>query len=619
LTGLSGLTPEELRRLGGILPSCSEPLACSAHGAPWPCAICALDNANAVACITCGHHFAQGLVSADGRPCESESVFVKTGKVAFEAEAVAALAAREKALEKEAETKRAKATKKAREERDNKARKKAEKKARDDAKRREREEADRLARAEAEVRAKEDLEKHLKERKDGRAPADSSDDTRPPEAPEPVKRGRWNPLLASLSVNASWFVFGAGVFVVASANFGGWRFTPGDVAAFGAFLGSAVIMVWRATSTLRAVDGSAVDFRIFAPVVWGAASLAWPIVGALQACAIARNAEFTGAFLGYLLVKLGVLWLCVHIHRSVGIGFSFKAPGPDGHQKLFAGWRRILGWLLLGLTFVIAAGVVAGPAPIRDCASLASGSSLGGSAPAQQQPTDAAQGREVAEPKVAPAAQDGAKAVPGAAASRDTVITALGEITSAINALPELRPDMLPADGPIAAREAVAAITDLPKPARGDRRAARALLGEALPLLQQGRAADAADLLLRAHEADPLDVQVVNDLAYAELKAGRLPAAWEHVVRALELAPTRANAWANFAELVATARPNDPDSVEAAGRLFVVAWWFSRDRQRTAVYFQERASSGDTLPPVSAAYRLALARILPDPNPAQPQ
>lgn len=186
---------------------------------------------------------------------------------------------------------------------------------------------------------------------------------------------------------------------------------------------------------------------------------------------------------------------------------------------------------------------------------------------------------------------------------------ALARIVKAVNARDSLSANAAP--GEIAeVDEATAAIAALPKPARGDRKEARGLLNAGLALIgQNGRAGEAADILLKAHIADPLDVQIVNDLAFAEIAAGRPRAAQAHLLMALTLSPTRASAWVNFGDLKASPGNDAPRAIDDAVRLYVVGYWFSRNRAKMLNYLGEKAASLPASATPAWAAEAALQRI----------
>jgi tetratricopeptide (TPR) repeat protein len=188
-------------------------------------------------------------------------------------------------------------------------------------------------------------------------------------------------------------------------------------------------------------------------------------------------------------------------------------------------------------------------------------------------------------------------------------LTALTHIVQAINARQSLADQ--PRPGVIAeVDEALLALANLPKPTRGDRRAARTHLASGLALLaQDGMGAAAADTLLKAHQADPLDVQILNDLAYAELSIGRYPSAREHLLQVLTMAPTRTSAWVNLAELRAALAKEDQKVLEDVVRFYIVGYWFSSDRLKTIQYLREKAASQPVGTLLTRASEITLQRL----------
>lgn len=199
---------------------------------------------------------------------------------------------------------------------------------------------------------------------------------------------------------------------------------------------------------------------------------------------------------------------------------------------------------------------------------------------------------------------------PTSEASRRPALRALEQIVTAVYSQSDLSLAAVPGELP-EVDAGVAAIDRIPKPPRGSRQMARKLLDEGLALLgQPGKTAAAADVLLHAHQADPLDVQIVNDLGYAELKAGRFSSAEAHLIRALELAPSRTSAWVNLAQLTLEYRSEDPKSIDDAVRLFLVGYWFSGNRQKTIQFLRAQSTSSFSNKGTITATRRALEIIL---------
>jgi Flp pilus assembly protein TadD len=90
-----------------------------------------------------------------------------------------------------------------------------------------------------------------------------------------------------------------------------------------------------------------------------------------------------------------------------------------------------------------------------------------------------------------------------------------------------------------------------PKPARGDKKTARALNEEALELLRSGDFPTAIERLTAASKADSGDAEVLGNLGYAYLMIQRFSDAKTALERALELAPTRTATWASLGETYA--------------------------------------------------------------------
>ena len=94
-----------------------------------------------------------------------------------------------------------------------------------------------------------------------------------------------------------------------------------------------------------------------------------------------------------------------------------------------------------------------------------------------------------------------------------------------------------------------ARLESMPRPARGDRKLARQLHASGIALLgQDGFTALAVEKLQSAHAADPLDVELLNNLAFAEQRAGQHASAIKHLVNTLRLEPGRTSAWVNLAD-----------------------------------------------------------------------
>ncbi|CAM8658006.1 hypothetical protein MCEMSE6_02791 [Oxalobacteraceae bacterium] len=86
------------------------------------------------------------------------------------------------------------------------------------------------------------------------------------------------------------------------------------------------------------------------------------------------------------------------------------------------------------------------------------------------------------------------------------------------------------------------------KPDVGDKKLARKLNSEALDALRAKDFSQGVSLLQKAHEANPADIEVSDNLGYALLLAGNPAKAEAQEMITLQYAPERASAWANLAE-----------------------------------------------------------------------
>jgi predicted Zn-dependent protease len=114
---------------------------------------------------------------------------------------------------------------------------------------------------------------------------------------------------------------------------------------------------------------------------------------------------------------------------------------------------------------------------------------------------------------------------------------------------------------------------------RGDRKTARALNADGIRLLQSRVYDQAVSVLERSVQADPSDVEVRNNLAYAYMLAGRYPAANRTLQALLAEVPDRSSAWANLAELYSRAGME-----EVAVASLQLAVFHSANRQKTMDY-----------------------------------
>ncbi len=120
----------------------------------------------------------------------------------------------------------------------------------------------------------------------------------------------------------------------------------------------------------------------------------------------------------------------------------------------------------------------------------------------------------------------------------------------------------------------------------GDRKTARAANKRGLQFLRDGTTDVALTELTIAHRADPADVEVLNNLAYAHMRAGNQSAAEGGLVLTLMMAPDRTSAWSNLGQVYARQGKN-----EIAIASFANAFRYSKDQTRTREFFQNLAEN----------------------------
>jgi predicted aspartyl protease len=120
----------------------------------------------------------------------------------------------------------------------------------------------------------------------------------------------------------------------------------------------------------------------------------------------------------------------------------------------------------------------------------------------------------------------------------------------------------------------------LPKPQRGDKVQARKLNDEALALMRRSQDAEAIPILEYAHRADPLDVEIANNLASAYFNTSftnnDFTRAKSMLVDTLRLKPDRYIAWANLGYAFAM-----EGNKFAATNCYINFCRFSKDRERS--------------------------------------
>lgn len=150
-----------------------------------------------------------------------------------------------------------------------------------------------------------------------------------------------------------------------------------------------------------------------------------------------------------------------------------------------------------------------------------------------------------------------------------------------------------------------AEIEELPYPQRGDRKLARRLNASALEKLKAEQFQGAVQEFEAAWRADPSDQEISNNYGFALYKSNRYSEAEEKLRYTLALAPARATAWANLAEVMGTmGKP------QQAADAFVVSHRFSRNPETTRSYIEKFAANAEAVGLKEGASR-ALTKLFP--------
>lgn len=143
-------------------------------------------------------------------------------------------------------------------------------------------------------------------------------------------------------------------------------------------------------------------------------------------------------------------------------------------------------------------------------------------------------------------------------------------------------------------------IEALPKPARGDRKTARAANDAGLAALDSGQFERAKKYFLAAAKADPADVEIAGNLGFAAINTGDFKQAIKALSAALALAPGRSSAWVTLGEYFAVQGQR-----QQAVACYALVYHLSKDRDKTRRFLQKWAVESDN-PNVRQAMQQAL-------------
>jgi tetratricopeptide (TPR) repeat protein len=125
-------------------------------------------------------------------------------------------------------------------------------------------------------------------------------------------------------------------------------------------------------------------------------------------------------------------------------------------------------------------------------------------------------------------------------------------------------------------------IESSPPPAKGNRKAAKAINAKGLASSKKGDFNNAVKMFEEARKLDKSDIEIVNNLGFSYLKQGNLDSAQQAITTALTLSPDRATAWENLGEVFGM-----KGDLSKAVACFSNAYRFSKDRLKMHQYMKK--------------------------------
>jgi Flp pilus assembly protein TadD len=144
-----------------------------------------------------------------------------------------------------------------------------------------------------------------------------------------------------------------------------------------------------------------------------------------------------------------------------------------------------------------------------------------------------------------------------------------------------------------------------PKPAKGDKKAARKINEEALKFISTQQYDQALPLFAKATQKDPSDVEILNNYGFVLMKSRDLDRALLVLIKTLTMKPDRASAWANLADVLAL-----QGHVDLATAGYMNTYRFSGNREKTLAIFRDPQKHEDS-PYVREALANAIQKITP--------
>ena len=144
-------------------------------------------------------------------------------------------------------------------------------------------------------------------------------------------------------------------------------------------------------------------------------------------------------------------------------------------------------------------------------------------------------------------------------------------------------------------QEAKLKIEASPKPAKGNKKAARKINDQALALLNTQDFSGAVAKFVEANRLDASDIEIVNNLGFAYLKQKNLELAQQTLIAALTMFPDRAAAWSNLGDVFALSGDE-----RKAVACYANTYRFSKDMAKTH-QFMKKMNAAEDVPALKQA------------------
>jgi tetratricopeptide (TPR) repeat protein len=131
-------------------------------------------------------------------------------------------------------------------------------------------------------------------------------------------------------------------------------------------------------------------------------------------------------------------------------------------------------------------------------------------------------------------------------------------------------------------------IESLPRPAKGNKKAARMFNADGLASSKNYDFNNAVKMFEEANKLDKSDIEIASNLGFSYFKQGNLDLAQQAIITTLIMSPGRATAWANLGEIFGTR-----GDVNRAVACFSNTYRFSKDRLKTHQFMKKLNETED--------------------------